>query len=124
MLRSLLITLLAMTLMACATTPRQRSNETQPPSLSLADQSYLEDGKRHFEEGFYKTAMHELLPVAVDGSAEAQYAVGYMYYYGYGVAQDTDVGFFWIQRAAGAHYPPAMQALNYIQSKRMHRTHP
>jgi TPR repeat protein len=113
-----------MTLMACTVTPRERYEENKPKQLSISDESYLEDGKRHFEEGFYKTAMQELLPVAVDGSAQAQYAVGYMYYYGYGVAQDTDVGFFWIQRAAGQHYPPAMQALHYINSKRTHRKNP
>ncbi len=78
------------------------------------DESYLEQGKRYFEEGYFKRAKHMLLPLACDGVPEAQYAIGYMYYYGYGVAQDTEVGYFWIQRAAENGFPAAIQALSII----------
>src|SRR5689334_21875254 len=77
----------------------------------------LKQGQRYFEDGYYKRAMHELLPLACEGSPEAQYAVGYMYYYGYGVAQDTDVGYFWMQRAAKQGYPPAIKALAMIDQQ-------
>ena len=76
--------------------------------------SELQQGKRAFDAGYYKTAMHELLPLACEGNAEAQYAVGYMYYYGYGAAQDTDSGVFWINRSATQHYQPAIDALAMI----------
>lgn len=92
-------------LFACASVPPSQQ------SISPAQLSELEQGKRFFEEGYYKRAMKMLLPLACDGIAQAQYAVGYMYYYGYGVAQDTDVGYFWIQRAAAKGYGPAKQAL-------------
>ena len=116
--------------MACATTHHKpapascttdASRPDQQQKISLADESHLEYGKRLFEEGFYKRAMQELLPVAADGSAEAQYAVGYMYYYGFGVTQDTNVGYFWIQRAACQHYVPAIIALKSIQKKHTQR---
>ncbi len=58
--------------------------------------------------------MQQLLPLACDGIPDAEYAVGYMYYYGLGVAQDTDVGYFWICRAAGKHYIVAVKALETI----------
>ena len=84
-------------------------------NASPATLSKLEYGKRLFEEGYYKRAMKQLLPLACDGNAPAQYAVGYMYYYGYGVAQDTDVGFFWISRAAEKNFIPAINAIKLIK---------
>jgi TPR repeat protein len=81
-------------------------------------QSELQQGKRNFEQGYYRRAMSDLLPLACDGVPEAQYAVGYMYYYGYGVAQDTEVGYFWIKRSADQHYAPAVQALNVIEQEK------
>jgi TPR repeat protein len=81
--------------------------------------SELAQGERDFTQGYYKKAMHRLLPLACDGNAQAQYAVGYMYYYGLGVAQDTDVGYFWISRSAQKHFLPAQEALNTIQKNRL-----
>lgn len=79
------------------------------PNLQLT--SELLQGKRDFDTGYYTEAMHRLLPLACDGDAQAQYAVGYMFYYGYGVAQDTIIGCFWIKRAAASGFPPAIAAL-------------
>ncbi len=104
MIRFFLISLLSLSLIACATI------KTTPFYVS----SELQQGKRDFKEGYYKRAMHELLPLACDGNPEAQYAVGYMYYYGLGVAQDTDAGYFWIKRAANHHYALAAKALQMI----------
>lgn len=106
--RACLVGLLSLALLACATT---HSSKT----LSPASQSYLAQGKHDFTAGYYKSAMHELLPLACDGVAEAQYAVGYLYYYGYGVAQDTDVGYFWIKRSADKGYEPAIHALQMME---------
>ncbi len=103
--RALLISLLTLSLAACAT--------ANSPRVS----SELAYGKKLFEEGYYKRAMHDLLPLACDGNAEAQYAVGYMYYYGNGVTQDTDVGTIWIQRSARQGYKPAQDALNMINAE-------
>jgi len=83
---------------------------------SLPDiKAHLAEGKRAFQRGYYKAAMHILLPLACDGIAEAQYAVGYMHYYGYGVIEDKPVGFFWIDRAARLGYPPATEAVKMIK---------
>jgi len=108
MRKILAISLLSLTLTACAT--------HHASAISPADESYLQQGRRYFQEGSYKHSMQILLPLACDGIPEAQYAVGYMYYYGYGVAQDTDVGYFWIKRSAGQHYQPAIKAIDYIKS--------
>ena len=83
-------------------------------SCAHKDQLELASGRYYFEKGYYKHAMSDLLPVAVDGDKDAQYAVGYMYYYGYGVTQDTAVGHFWIERAARHGSKRAARALMII----------
>lgn len=75
----------------------------------------LQGGKASFESGDYKEAFHQLLPLAVQGNAEAQYAVGYMYYYGYGVSEDTESGVFWMKKSAEQNYPPAIKALQLLR---------
>lgn len=115
--QNLLIALFCLSLLGCATTtPMPQQNYVCKKLTPIQTRSYLE-GKRYFRTGYYKRAMHELLPLACDGNAEAQYAVGYMYYYGYGVAQDTDTGYFWIRRSADQGYQPAIQALPLIFKK-------
>lgn len=128
MRKPFLVCLLALSLIGCTTTGKKTAQPPKPsmaPSgkripaaiedqnklMSLANQSYMQQGKRYFQEGYYKKSMMLFLPLACDGNPEAQYAVGYMYYYGYGVTQDKDVGYFWIQRAADQHYLPAISAL-------------
>lgn len=101
-----LCVLLTLFLSSCAT------RTFQP--MTPGQRSLLQQGQRYFLEGYYKRAMHELLPLACDGIANAEYAVGYMYYYGYGVVQDTEVGHIWVKRAADQQYPPAQHALALI----------
>lgn len=112
------ISLLMLCIVACSSNKyyAEDTNGKRHP-ISPAMQSYLEQGKRDFQEGYYRSAMHNLLPVAVDGNAEGQYAVGYMYYYGYGVAQDTDVGYFWINRSARQGFLPATRALSMMPNE-------
>ena len=100
-------------LTACVTT---HPSQNLTVRMSPAQASELQQGEHYFDTGFYKHAMETLLPLACDGIPDAQYAVGYMYYYGYGVSQDTEVGKFWIARSANKGYEPAKIALNQITS--------
>jgi TPR repeat protein len=75
----------------------------------------LQQGKAQFSAGDYKQAFHQLLPLASEGNADAQYAVGYMYYYGYGVTQDNESGLFWMNEAAAQHHVAAIKALEMIR---------
>ena len=70
----------------------------------------LQQGRLHYQAGLYRQAFDELLPLATEGNKEAQYAVGYMYYNGYGVARDPDTGKFWMKKSAAQGYPPAVEA--------------
>lgn len=104
--KTLKITTLILTaccLFACGTT-----------HLTPYEMSKLAQSKRLFDDGYYKRAMHELLPLASNGNPQAQYAIGYMYYYGLGVTQDTDTGHFWVQKAAEKNYPPAIEGLKLM----------
>lgn len=111
MFRVIIIACIASFLFACAKV------EQTPTPPSPKEMSELQQGKRLFEDGYYKRSLHYLLPLACDGNAEAQYAVGYMYYYGYGVAQDTEVGYFWIRRSANQGFQPAVKALFLISQE-------
>lgn len=84
----------------------------------------LQSSRVTFDSGDFKKAFHQLLPLAAEGSPEAQYAVGYMYYYGYGVSQDNESGLFWIHRSASKDYPPAIKALKLIDEQQNRSTHP
>ena len=79
----------------------------------------LQQGKATFAAGDYANAFHQLLPIAVSGDKEAQYAVGYMYYNGLGVAQDTQTGIFWMHKSADQKYPPAQNALKALSEPRV-----
>lgn len=58
------------------------------------------DAQQHFQRGDYFEAAVVLESLAKKGDAQAQYAYGYMNYYGLGVAQDEDEALFWFGRAA------------------------
>ncbi len=81
---------------------------------SQIDEQRIQAGKVSFMSGDFKSAFHQLLPLAAEGIPQAEYGVGYMYYYGYGVTQDTESGIFWMNKAAAAHYAPAIRALAAI----------
>jgi len=103
-LKKALVPLLVLLLVSCTTSWRP----TQEIQL----------GKAKFEAGYYRDAFRQLLPAAIEGNQQAQYAIGYMYYYGYGVPLDTETGIFWIKKSADQHYPLAVQALATMQKTR------
>ncbi len=75
----------------------------------------VQSAKATFNSGDFKQAFAELLPLAVKCSPEAQYAVGYMYYYGLGVEPHKESGLFWINLSAQQMYRPAIRALQVIE---------
>lgn len=71
----------------------------------------LAEGINSFRAQDYRRAFIRLKPEAEKGQADAQYAVGYMYYYGQGVVEDREKAWTWINRAAKAGQPEAVAAL-------------
>lgn len=73
--------------------------------------SMLNYGERSFQQENYDQAFCILLPIAKKGNCDAQYAVGYMYFYGKGVVEDSKQAQYWINKAAQQGQPLAIKAL-------------
>ncbi len=101
--RLILIIFFSSLLLACA-------------SARMAEE--VQSGKVAFDSGNFKQAFIQLLPLAVKCSPEAQYAVGYMYYYGIGIEAHKESGLFWINQAAKQMYRPAIKALILIEKNK------
>jgi S1-C subfamily serine protease len=69
-------------------------------ALAGAARADLSGGVAAFNQQRYAEAMRELLPLARQGDANAQWAVGIMYFAGHGVAEDRAEGCRWFRRSA------------------------
>ena len=69
------------------------------------------EGIRSFQVQDYRQAFIRLKPEAESGQPDAQYAIGYMYYYGHGVVEDRKKAWYWIHCAAKAGQPDAIAAI-------------
>ena len=85
--------------------------QTTDPRLST-----YENGKINFQHQNYGVAFKQLLPAAYHGQAQAQYAIGYMYYYGLGTTKDKNAAIQWMRKAAHNHNLAAKQALALIDT--------
>lgn len=106
MRRFAIITILSLALAGCATTSG-RTPETVAP-IQAARQAWL--------AGNYERALPLLKRLARAGNPRAQYALGYMYYKGQGVAQNMRTALVWIRRAADNDSALAIEALGRIAS--------
>ncbi len=90
-------------LAGCATAPQDGG---AAPEIAEARQAWL--------AGDFDRAFPALHDAAAAGQPRAQYAVGYMYYYGQGVPEDTDKALAWIRRAAESGDALAVEALGRL----------
>lgn len=77
----------------------------------------LREGIKSFQVQDYRQAFIRLKPEAEKGQADAQYAIGYMYYYGQGVVEDRKKAWHWITCAAKAGQVDAQQAVKILGKK-------
>lgn len=77
----------------------------------------LREGIKSFQVQNYRYAFIRLKPEAEKGQPDAQYAVGYMYYYGQGVVEDRKQAWYWINCAARAEQPDAVIAVKILQHR-------
>ncbi len=64
----------------------------------------------------YQCSFVRIEQAARAGEPDAQYALGYLYYYGIGTTQDQQTGLIWIRRAAAQGQPVARNALKIIST--------
>lgn len=75
----------------------------------------LKEGIKSFQVQDFRQAFIRLRPEAEKGNPEAQYAVGYMYYYGQGVIEDRRKAWYWITAAAKKGHQDAKAAMMVLQ---------
>ncbi len=81
-------------------------------------QRYAEDytvAKQSFDQQKYRTAFKKVQVPAQAGNSDAQYALGYMYYYGKGTVENPTMARYWFQQAAQKGQPDAQKALQAMQ---------
>ena len=75
-----------------------------------------QEGLRALETGDYATAYREFHPLAQQGYSDAQFALGQMYRFGTGVAQDDAKAFAWFHLAGKAGHTEAQTFLGFAHS--------
>ena len=60
-----------------------------------------------YDRGDYAESLRQWKPLAEKGDAEAQYGLGYLYYFGEGVAEDNKTAMKWFLLAAEQGNPKA-----------------
>ena len=74
----------------------------------------FDEGVAAYERGDYETAFQEMLPLADQGNAKAQYNLGVMYDNGEGVPQDDAEAVKWYRKATEQGYAKAQNNLGLM----------
>jgi TPR repeat protein len=74
--------------------------------------------KEDFTNHNYAKAFVEVQGPAKAGIPDAQYALGYMYFYGKGVAENHKAAEYWFQKAAAQGQGDAQRALDLINKQK------
>ena len=61
-----------------------------------SDETIFDQGVEAYDAGNYDLAFQKFYSLAQKGNGEAQYVVGYMYFYGLGVAIDLVRAYMWV----------------------------
>ena len=107
--------LLLLLLSACATVPVDNNRPTAATRLEI-QQKIFNQAKALFLNQQYAQAANTLLLLAKEGHIDAQYTIGYMYHYGYGVPRNKKESIRWITAAAARNHPQAEKALAKINA--------
>ncbi len=105
----LTLSLVSMGLSACAAGSPQSSSHSNRNIASGAQ------SKAHAGTNQNSVSYAQLQRMAQSGDADAQYALGYRYYYGIGVKQNTESSLSWMTQAASQGQKQALQALRLIK---------
>lgn len=107
-------------LTACATNSnpsatKPAAQQSKVPASACVGNAYLQK---------YGCSMRRIDQAAQSGDPDAQYALGYMYYYGIGTVRDKQTAKIWIKRAAGQGQPLARKAEQLITNgQHFHHLH-
>ncbi len=85
-------------------------------SCGHSNHSVTATAEYDFRHGNYALAFEKLWWPAHRCDPRAQYAIGYMYYYGLGTILDQDLARIWFRRSADAGFPAAVRAYARIMN--------
>lgn len=109
----ILISASVLTLTACSSSPT--SSMPTEPDMSQSPECLQNPFLQK-----YNCSLDQVEQSAEQGEPDAEYALGYMYYYGIFAPQDQDTALLWIKRAAEQAQPLAIKALGMLQKKNTH----
>jgi len=107
--------LLLLLLSACTTVPVDNNRPSAATRLEI-QQKIFSQAKALFLNQQYVQAANALLLLAKEGHIDAQYTIGYMYHYGYGVPRNKKESIRWVTTAAARGHPQAEKALTKINA--------
>lgn len=109
----LLINTLLVCLTACSSydITSETDSQADPQIEQWSDDERLSHAKKEFDNKNYEQSYRHLYPLAKKNNKEALYALGYQYYYGYGVEANPDTAQDLIRHSAELGYQPAIKAL-------------
>ncbi len=84
-----------------------------------ANLDYLK-GKTDFQHQNYYSSFKTLMKSAKKGNLNAEYAVGYSYYYGLGTSKNLLLAKYWLSKSAKKGNEKAIQALETIFNGQQH----
>jgi len=84
------------------------------PAVNPASQRASEACQTNVLLQKFHCSIPEVTKAAEANDADAQYALGYMFYYGINTPADTNTAMLWMRRAAAQAQPQAMQALELL----------
>ncbi len=111
-LAPLLLVAVILGLPACTTVPVEPPARTVSPAEVSA--AMFKRAKLLYQSKDYVGAANLMRVLAQRGHLEAQYVLGYMYYYGQGLPRNEKEAIRWITTAAARGYPKAMRALEVL----------
>ena len=84
---------------------------------STSPNQAFQDAQNNYSQGKFAKAFKTLSKLAENGNSQAEYALGYMYYYGQGTDQDTEKAIILFQQAANQGNADAAKALTLVQDR-------
>ncbi len=82
-----------------------------------SDRARLHTAELKFNHQDYNQSLKYLEAPARHGDPQAQYALGYLYYYGLGVVEDRNVALYWFSLSAAQGNLEARHALEELNAK-------
>lgn len=77
---------------------------------------YWAEAKHSYFKGDHERAFRISEALAYEGNPEAQYALGYLFFYGIGTAENKALGIAWMEQSAQKGYAKALDAMDTLKN--------